>query len=177
MWKRMALTGIGLMATVSLTACPALFPPGSAGDGTVTCAGGVAHTAASPGFTTSPQQVTLTLTAPTSVATCTDGTGTGITSAQIVALSVTFPSIGCAGGAGSTASGTADLRWSDGSHSAADVAVTMGVMLTGTLSLDITSGHFAGLSGSTDFLGSPSGGDCTTGITGETVTIDSFTLA
>lgn len=181
MWKRMTMVAAGLASVAAFTGClpqPVGHPFGVT-RGTVVCDGGSATATVEPGVTTAVKPATFTLRAPSTTSRCVDGTGSGIESAQIVALSLTFPALSCSGGSGSTpvATGTATIRWSDGTTSDAAATATLGGVLSGTLHLAVTSGHIAGSSGSADFLVTPAGGDCSNGITAEDITLNQITLA
>jgi len=176
MWKRLAVAVVGLASIGMLTGCPAPASPHGVGAGGISCDGGTAQASALPGITTAPAIVTLSLVGPSTTARCVDRSGRGITSAQITGMSIAFPALSCFGGAGTSGAGSGTIGWSDGSTSDVDVAVAMDGVLTGTLSFSVTAGPLAGTHGSTDFVASPSAGDCTSGITAETVTISSLTL-
>lgn len=169
-----AAVAAGLLATVALAGCTA-SPP--AANNTITCQGGSGSMAVSPGVVEQDGPNTYSLTSPSTVASCVDRTGTGITSARFTRFSILFPSIGCYVPLGTQGTGTGSVRWSDGTTSTADVVATLDSAYGGEVSITVRSGHFAGMTGSATFLAAPTTGSCfEDGITAESIEFGPMTL-
>ncbi len=164
--KFLSLLAAGLVAA-SISGCTPPPPPG-----TIVCDGGSGFLEVSPAVNPVEQPVTYTLDGPSTTATCSDGTGTGITSARLDSLAVTFPSLSCFVALGTRGSGPAVIAWSDGTTSEVTATATLEAAYGGTLDLEVTSGHFAGARGSAQFVALPEEGSCFGGgITRESVSI------
>jgi hypothetical protein len=172
----MKLTPVNLVAAALLAASTfgCTPPPVS---GTITCDGGAGMLNVSPAVSPVEQPVTYSLRGPSTTASCTDGTGTGITSARLDSLAVTFRSLSCFVTVGTRGSGPAVMRWSDGTTSDVRVTATLDSAFGGTIDLALTSGHFAGRHGSTQFNATPAEGSCFDGgITRESISIGATTF-
>lgn len=169
-----ALLGLTVAALVAISATACTPPPAA---GSIRCAGGSGYLDVSPAVNPEPQPITYTLDGSSSAADCVDRTGTGITSARIDSLAVTFGELSCFVVVGTTGTGPAVIRWSDGTTSNATTTATLDAAYSGTLELALTSGHFAGSTGTAPFLATPEQGDCFNGgITRESITVGSFAL-
>jgi hypothetical protein len=166
---------VALVASVLGLAAVACTPPAPAG--TITCDGGSGVLRVSPAVNAVDKPVTYSLIGPSTSSSCTDRTGTGVTSARFDSFAVTFPSLSCYVTLGTQAAGRAVLRWSDGTESRATATATLQAAYGGTLDITLTSGHFAGMSGTANFTAAPLAGSCfDTGITRESISIDPLTL-
>lgn len=119
----------------------------------------------------------MSLPAPSTFSDCVDDSGTGITSARLNDLSVAFDSISCFSPRGTTGEGRATIEWSDRTTSNVDADVRLESPLTGTLRFTVTSGHFSGMTGTSDFSAFPAQGDCSSGVTLEDVQMAGIALA
>ena len=173
--KMLGVFAAGLIGA-SVTGC-APPPTPAAAPGTISCGGGSGTLDVSPAVDQVAKPVTYSLVGPSSTAGCNDGTGTGITSARFDSLAVTFPSLSCFVAVGTDGSGPAVVRWSDGTTSNATATATLQAAYGGTLDIELTSGHFAGTTGSATFVALPEQGSCFgEGISRESITVGNFTL-
>lgn len=170
---------VTLLAALSVGASVGCAPDfvGPATVGGITCGAASATAAMTPGIKYAAAPIDLTLTGPSTTAACHDGSGGSITSAQVDSVSIAFPALGCLAIDGAVGTGTAVIRWSDGTTSNADATATLGGVLMGTLDLHVTSGHYAGTSGSAPFTASLSAGDCANGVTAEWIGIAGIVLS
>jgi len=131
----------------------------------------------SPGVVSTDGPNTYTLVGPTTTASCVDSTGSGITSARFERFSILFPSIGCLVTLGTRGEGTGTVRWSDGTTSNVELVATLDSAYGGDIATTVLSGHFAGMTGSSRFLASPTKGTCFgEGITAESIQTGPSTL-
>lgn len=173
MWRQLAVGTLGLAALAGTTGCPVQPPTG----GSITCDGSAGELVLTPSVDVVEKPVTYSLDGPSTEVGCVDGSGSGITGARLDALSVTFPSLSCLVTPGATATGTATVRWSDGSLSEGTATAVLDGAYTGELTLAVTSGRFEGWSGTTWFAATPLVGSCfEDGISRESATIGPLTL-
>lgn len=173
MRTRMLACALGVAAMVGLTGCP---PPPTP-TGTISCEGASGELELSPPVDIVEKPVAYSLSGPSTSVSCDDRSGGGITSARFEQLTARFPSISCVVTSGTTAEGTARVKWSDGSVSNADVTATLDGAYTGWIKFNVTSGRFGGWKGATAFAATPLVGSCfDEGISRESVTIGPITL-
>jgi len=151
----------------------------------VRCRGeGVGLLSSNPPITTTPAVVSFTLVEPSTAIACEDETPEGMTSVYLDGLSVAFSNLTCPDVTGSSdADGKLRMVWSDGRASRGSAQVTLNSKLEGSLTTTIEDGPFTGATGETRFhyavpIGATQAftGDCTAGITSETVVINEITF-
>lgn len=173
MRTRMLACVLGVAAMVGVTGCPPPPTPSA----TIACQGSSGELELSPPVDIVEKPVSYSLVGASTSVACDDGTVTGITSARFEEFTATFPSISCVVTAGTSAEGTARVRWSDGSSSDADITATLEGAYNGRVEITVTSGHFDGFSGATWFAATPLVGDCFDGgISRESIEIGPITL-
>lgn len=169
--------GVVVMTLAILLAGCAADPPGDTGQGVLRCGPAAIQVNPSPAISLNPAPTTLSLGDLSEASGCQDTTGHGVTSVRMESLDVSFPSLSCYSGPGLVGSGTASLRYSDGSISTATLTAMFDSPLTGMFVLYINDGPFAGFHGLADFFSSPAAGDCTAGVTSQNVWITGITMA
>ncbi|NLA35870.1 MAG: hypothetical protein GX868_09300 [Actinobacteria bacterium] len=169
----LALSAVALVGCAPDPAAPASVPEGAVG-----CGGGSAILQASQGVTFDPAPVTYTLRNESSTSWCVDSTGTGVTSATIESLNLSFASLFCGDVSSRSGSGTLTIRWSDGSKTTAQATATLDSMFGARLTVVGNSGHFSGFAGTADLTLSPIEGSCyATGVTANAVTLGPIVLS
>ena len=167
------------VGAVTLVGCaPDPAAPASVPEGAVGCGGGSATLQASQGVTFNPATVTYTLRNESSTSWCVDSTGTGVTSATIESLDLTFASLFCGDVSTTSGSGTLTIRWSDGTRTTAQATATLDSMFGARLTMIGTTGHFSGFTGTAELTMSPIEGSCyETGVSANAVTLGPIVLS
>lgn len=174
-----AYVGAGMLAVaIAVAGCSPTVTPQPARAGGISCVGGVGAIGVTPGLSMRPAPVSLTLLAPASSGGCDDRSGAGIDGVVVEEMTASFASFECLPPAGTTGSGIARLRWSNGTTSEVALEMTMDSALSGSVRMRVTSGPFVGLSGTSGLSTWPSEGSCYEGgITAATVQLQRIALA
>lgn len=162
-----------VVAATNLSGCSPMSAPGN-----VRLDGGAAFLVVTPPIGIDPQPALVQLVAPSTEVACEDGTGGGLCSARLTALSVHFPELGSSPVAGASGVGSGTIRWSDGSTSAVEVTVAFPPDGAWTVELSITSGTLVGRRASAHlFVGADRWSRRDAGISRFAVTFGSFDFA